>query len=103
MTELHAISGARAVEGVSGEETWPTAGNATEAQESAGHAVTPAPPAPARTGPGGLVADDGTRLAAGLSWEIANGPEKPVLGVNAPLVLRLPTRRAQLADAGSGP
>ena len=103
MTELHAFSDRRPVEGASGDEPWPAAGNATEAPEGAGHAVTPAPPAPARTGPGGLVADDGTRLAAGLSWEIANGPEKPVLGVNAPLVLRLPTRRAQRADAGTGP
>ena len=102
MTEVHAFSDVRPVEGASDDEPWPTAGNATEAPEGAAHAVTPAPPAPARTGSAGLVADDGTRLAAGLSWEIASGPEKPVLGVNAPLVLRLPTRRAQLADAGTG-
>ena len=103
MTELHAFNDARPVEGASDDELWPTAGNATEAPEGAGHAVTPAPPAPARTVSAGLVADDGTRLAAGLSWEIANGPEKPVLGGTAPLVLRLPTRRAQLADTGTGP
>lgn len=102
-TELHAFSDPRPVEAASGKEPRPAAGSATDALEDEGHAVTPVPPAPARTGSAGLVADDGTRLAAGLSWEIANGPEKPVLGGNAPLVLRLPTRRAQLADTGSGP
>ena len=47
-------------------------------------------PVPLRT-PGGL------RLMAGLTWEIASGPETPVMRPNAPLVLRLPERRVLLA------
>ena len=44
---------------------------------------------------------DGTRLMAGLTWEIASGPETPVIRPNAPLVLRLADRRARLARAGN--
>ena len=57
-------------------------------------APVPAPPLPA-----GLDAGCGTRLVAGLTWEIATGPEIPVLGRDAPPVLRLPARRARLAGA----
>ena len=45
-----------------------------------------------------MTAADGTRLIAGLTWEIASGPETPVLRANAPPVLRLPERRARLTD-----
>ena len=54
----------------------------------------PAPTSP--TAPS-LTTPDGTRLVAGLTWEIASGPETPVVRPDAPLVLRLPERRAQLA------
>ena len=44
-----------------------------------------------------LTGADGTRLVGGLTWEIATGPETPVLQANAPRVLRLPGHRAQLS------
>lgn len=44
-----------------------------------------------------LAAADGTRLIAGLTWKVASGPETPVMRKNAPSVLRLPDRRAELA------
>jgi len=47
-----------------------------------------------------VTAEDGTCLVAGLTWEIASGPETPVIRPNAPLVLRLPERRARLARGG---
>ena len=59
----------------------------------------PVAPPPA---PSVLVAPDGTRLVAGLTWEIASGPETPVLRRGAPCVLRLPARRARLDNAEGG-
>ena len=57
-------------------------------------------PLPVEAPPGtpALIAPDGTRLVAGLSWETASGPEAPVIGRNAPPVLRLPSRRAHLPE-----
>ena len=55
-------------------------------------------PLPVPAHPPGLAAPDGTRLVAGLTWETASGPEAPVLRRDAPSVLRLPERRARLAD-----
>ncbi len=103
MTEMPAFRDRRPVEGAVGEEPWPEAVEAADVPEGAAHALALTPPVPARTGPAGLVADDGTLLATGLTWEVATGPERPVLGGNAPSVLRLPTRRARLADTGSAP
>ena len=57
----------------------------------------PVPPVPA-----GLESGGGVRLVAGLTWEIASGPEAPVLRADAPPVLRLPDRRARLAGTASG-
>lgn len=87
MTEVHAFRDAAALQ-------------ATDLIGSAANALVQPPPVPA---PPGLVAADGTRLVAGLTWEIAAGPEAPVMGANAPHVLRLPDRRARLADAADGP
>ncbi|WP_419741220.1 hypothetical protein [Ruegeria sp.] len=58
------------------------------------HPDTPALPVPAP--PAHLVALDGTQMVAGLTWEIASGPELPVFGAGAAPILRLPTRRAEL-------
>ncbi len=49
-----------------------------------------------------VMADNGTCLMAGLTWEIASGPETPVVRPDAPLVLRLPERRARLAPLDIG-
>ncbi|MXW34081.1 MAG: hypothetical protein F4Z60_00020 [Chloroflexi bacterium] len=49
--------------------------------------------------PASLAAEDGTRLVGGLAWETASGPEAPVIGADAPSVLRLADRRARLAVA----
>lgn len=95
MTEAHAFR--------DGEGTWTGALETVDQAESAANAVAVPPPVPAPAGPPGLVAEDGTRLVAGVTWEIASGPESPMLRANAPPVLRLPTRRARLVAAGSGP
>ena len=85
---------------------WPDDGPGTIAagpSGSAANALTRPPPVPAPSGPPCLLAADGTRLLAGLTWEIASGPEAPVLRGDAPHVLRLPDRRARLADTDGGP
>ena len=71
----------------------------TESSEAASDIVMqfPLPVAPPSGAPA-LIAPDGTRLVAGLSWETASGPEAPVIGRNAPPVLRLPSRRARLPE-----
>ena len=47
--------------------------------------------------PVSLTTAGGIRLMGGLTWEIAGTPETPVMRAGAPLVLRLPERRAELA------
>ncbi len=77
--------------------------SATAADVAAHPPVTQPPlPVPVPPVPAGLDAPDGTRLVAGLAWETASGPEAPVLRGNAPSVLRLPDRRARLAEADGG-
>ncbi|MXY17669.1 MAG: hypothetical protein F4Y57_11895, partial [Acidobacteria bacterium] len=49
--------------------------------------------------PASLAAEDGTRVVGGLAWETASGPEAPVIGADAPSILRLADRRARLAVA----
>ena len=73
-------------------------GAAEDARHLAGQ-----PPLPVPAHPPGLAAPDGTRLVAGLTWETASGPEAPAVRADAPPVLRLPDRRARLADGASGP
>ena len=97
MTEAHAFRDDLPGDRPDGEEPWP------DTVSSANAVVQHDAPVPARTAPAGLVAEDGTRLAAGLGWETASGPERPALRRDAPPVLRLPTRRARLADADGGP
>ena len=103
MTEAHAVRDDLASEQPGDDGVWPGAVATADLADGAGNAVALPPPVPALTGPPGLVAEDGTRLVAGLAWEVATGPETPVLRGNAPPVLRLPSRRARLADAGTGP
>ncbi|MCY4304375.1 MAG: hypothetical protein OXC62_06295 [Aestuariivita sp.] len=43
-----------------------------------------------------LIAPDGSRLMAGLTWDIASGSELPTLTSNTPLILRMPHRRTTL-------
>ena len=86
MTEVHAFSG-----------------GPPRASPGAANAVTQTASVPVPADSPCLVAWDGTRLVAGLTWEIASGPEAPVLKRNAPHVLRLPDRRARLAAADDGP
>ena len=49
---------------------------------------------------------NGISLVAGLDWHATSGPEIPVIKINIPLVLNLPSWRAQIdksvADPGSG-
>ena len=73
----------------------------SEAPRPAEAAVAPLPVQPAPV-PSCLLAGDGMRLVAGLTWETASGPETPVLRRNAPSVLRLPDRRARLENAEGG-
>ena len=103
MTEVHAFRADLAGERQGSDGAWPSAVEATDPADGAENAVALAPPVPAPGDQAGLVAEDGTRLVAGLAWEIASGPESPVLRKGARQILRLPTRRARLADAGSGP
>lgn len=101
MTEAHAFSEDLAGGLHGGETRWPPPDAAMDMAGGPATAVTRPPPVPAPAGPAGLAGEDGTRLVAGLTWEIASGPEAPVLVGGAPHVLRLPTRRARLAGAKS--
>ncbi|MYG28121.1 MAG: hypothetical protein F4213_19220 [Boseongicola sp. SB0677_bin_26] len=99
MTEPHAFRDMPPTERPDSESSWTDTVIATDLLDGAANAVTPPDPqVPARCRSAGLVAEDGTRLVTGLTWEIASGPEAPVLRGNAPPVLRLPTRRARLAN-----
>lgn len=97
MTALDALHGGTPL-GPEGEgSAWPDA-----AEGDAGELSRQAPlPVPAQ--PPGIVTEDGTRLVAGLDWETASGPEAPALRADTPPVLRLPERRARLADADGSP
>lgn len=76
-------------------------GRLSETTPPAEAAVTQLPVSPAPV-PSRLLAGDGMRLVAGLTWETASGPEAPVLRRGAPCVLRLPDRRARLECARDG-
>ncbi len=97
MNALGAFRGGSSAIAVGETSAQPDTAPLTEPEETASDIVMqfPLPVAPP-TVPPALTAPDGTRLVAGLSWETASGPEAPVIGRNAPPVLRLPSRRARL-------
>ena len=103
MTEAHALRDDPAPERPGNEGTWPVAVDEADLSGGTANALALPPPVSVPDGPAGVHEEDGTRLASGLTWEIASGPEAPVLRKGAPHVLRLPKRRARLADTADGP